>query len=68
MLHNQLSRPTPMALAFIEAAATPKASSKGRRSVEMACNREAGLLRERAVNTKLSFRTATKLKQEGVIA
>lgn len=58
-------RPTAMALAFINAAV--KTPGRGRNSVRMAADRNAGLVRERPINLALSFKTVQKLKKEEVL-
>lgn len=54
-----------MALAFINAAV--KTPGRGRNSVRMAADRNAGLVRERPINLALSFKTVQKLKKEEVL-
>lgn len=66
MLTDKNQRFTPMAAAFYLATIeNPK--SRVCKRVGRAIERQAGLVEERAVDAKVSFRTAQKLKQEGVL-
>lgn len=66
MLTDKQERFTAMAAAFYMATiANPE--SRVCRRVGRAIERNAGLVRERAVDAKVSFRTAQRLKAEGVL-
>ena len=66
MLTDKQPRFTAMAAAFYQATiANP--DSRVCRRVGRAIERNAGLVTERAVDAKVSFKTATKLKKEGVL-
>ena len=63
----RVQRFTAMAAAFYRATiAAPKSPVCGR--IGRAIERNSGLVNERAVDAKVSFRTAEKLKREGAIA
>jgi hypothetical protein len=66
MLTDRQPRFTAMAAAFYQATiANPQ--SRVCRRVGRAIERNSGLLNERAVDAKVSFRTAEKLKKDGVL-
>lgn len=66
MLTDKQPRFTSMAAAFYVASiANPR--SKVTRRIGRAIERNAGLVQERAVDAKVSYRTAQKLKAEGVL-
>jgi hypothetical protein len=66
MLADKQVRPTAMALAFVDAA--PKGGQKWAKRLFKAVSKPgAGQVNERAVDAKVSYRTAQKLKNEGVL-
>lgn len=72
MQTKKTPRPTTMAVAFYLAiiqAHRPRRRIPVRlvRQVQDSINRNAGLTHERSVDARLSFRTAEKLKQQGVL-
>lgn len=69
MLTKKSPRPTSMAVAFYQALIRgPKSVPVQLRSmVQGSITRNVGLAHEREVNANLSFRTAEKLKREGVL-
>lgn len=62
----KLARPTGMAMALFEAA-TKNPRSRTTRRIERSIARNAGLIVEREVDLKVSYRTAQNLKKEGVL-
>ena len=69
MSANTQLRATAMGLAFVNAAAAPKANRKAVTRVIRVVdkNPNAGLVKERAVNANVSYRTAQKLKQQEIL-
>ncbi|NCT81931.1 MAG: hypothetical protein GXC94_02195 [Comamonadaceae bacterium] len=70
MLTDKTPRPTDMAVAFYQALIVhPRRTGKTTlvRQVEGSINRNVGLVREREVNAKVSYRTAQKLRSQGVL-
>lgn len=69
MLTDKTPRPTTMAVAFYLALINRTGKSKVQllKKVQDSINRNAGLVREREVNASVSYRTAQKLKQQGVL-
>lgn len=61
-------RVTGMAHAFVDAL-TEKAPVRWAKTISRVCarNKRAGVVLDRPINVKVSFRTAQKLKQEGVL-
>lgn len=66
MLAEKQPRFTSMAAAFYLASIDNPRSNVTRR-IGRAIERNAGLVQDRAVDAKVSFRTAQKLKNEGVL-
>lgn len=66
MLTDKQARFTAMAAAFYIAAIHNPASPVCKR-VGRAIERNAGLVREREVDARVSYRTAQKLKQQGIL-
>ena len=59
-------RPTAMAIALYQACIKNPSSPLGK-PIGAAIERNRGLVKERAMNANVSFRTAQKLKQQGVL-
>jgi len=66
MLTEKHERFTAMAAAFYMAAINNPQSGVTKR-IGRAIERNSGLVKERAVDAKVSYRTAQKLKQEGLL-
>jgi hypothetical protein len=66
MLTDKHTRFTAMAAAFYVAAIN-NPDSRVRPRIGRAIERNAGLVQERAVDARVSYRTAQKLKHEGVL-
>jgi hypothetical protein len=71
MLNDKTPRPTGFAVAFYQAlisqAGRSHATSPLEVKVQGSINRNVGLVREREVDARVSYRTAQKLKQQGVL-
>lgn len=72
MQSNQITRPTNMALAFLNAAVPTLKASGARapwtaRRVAVNADREIGTVTERGINAHLSHKTAEALKKQGVL-
>jgi len=66
MLSKQQARPSVLAVAFYQAAiANPESRVCAR--IGRAIERNAGLVKEREVDAKVSYRTAQALKKDGVL-
>ncbi len=66
-MQADFTRATAMGLAFVNAA-VKRPKDRAAKAVFKALDKPfVGVVRERAVNCNLSFRTATKLKQEGTL-
>jgi hypothetical protein len=66
MLTDKSPRPTAMAVAFYQAAIANPASPVCKR-IGRSIERNQGLVIERQVDARVSYRTAQKLKQQGVL-
>lgn len=69
---NSITRPTNMALAFLNAAAPCLIAAGARapwtaRRVAVNADREIGIVTERGINAHLSHKTSEILKKQGVI-
>lgn len=67
MLTDKTPRPTGMAVAFYVALVNDPKDTRTARLVQGSINRNVGLVREREVNAKVSYRTAQKLRSQGVL-
>lgn len=67
MLTDKTARPTGMAVAFYQALVTGDYNPVLAGKVQGSINRNVGLVRERTVDAKVSYRTAQQLKQKGVL-